>query len=302
MKKIIYLILSVLFIFGFCIKAEALTLSDFFIYQDDAGSSTLHDRNTLTGGFIGSNNDVKIHNDNSTKSIMGGGDLTLHDRNNITGDATFDGSVTLGVANTITGTTSANGVPNSFVPISLPTPTVFSTGGSNVTTGGLLTPGSYGDLTQGGVLSLNLTSGNYYFDQINLNNGNVINLNLSSGAINIYVTGDFDLHDSNNFIITGGSASNVYTEVHGKWNFHNDNTWGGTVYAPNDFIKFHDGNNINGALYSGTFVDIHDDNTLIFSPVSPSNTAAAPEPSTIFLLGLGFLGARRFKKELSRPS
>lgn len=290
----LYIILPVL-LFILPNNSYAFNLSDYFIYQNDVGSWTLHDRNTLDAGLIGSNNEVKIHDDNLTRGVMGGSDLTLHDDNTVNGDATFNGSVTLNSGNTVTGTTSSGGVPNTFTPIALPTPTVFVSGGANVTTGGALAPGSYGDLTQGGTLTLDLISGDYYFDSIDLNNGNTINIDLTGGPVNIYITGDFDIHDSNNFVLTGGSASDIYMELYGKWSAHNDNTWYGIVYAPNEFIKFHDRNEIYGAFYSGEYVDIHNDNGLHFVSSEPP-AGAVPEPLSLALMSFGLLGGSFLRK------
>ncbi len=155
-----------------------------------------------------------------------------------------------------------------------------------------IAPGIYDDVKLPGNVTLTLYGpGNYYFDKIS-NRGPVNNLvfdfkNNPGGTFKIYILNNADFGKINVTMINGGSATRIYTEVHGdglnmengKYCFQvnncrdnvNTSRWLGTVWAPYGAINIgsSSGNSfVTGALWSGTQVRVQCGVTLVYAPFS----------------------------------
>ncbi len=142
-----------------------------------------------------------------------------------------------------------------------------------------ITPGVYDDVRLPGSATLTFSgTGDYIFDKIkNIGTNNFVFdfKNSASGTIRLLVHGDVDLDRIKVNIVNGGSASRIYTEVHGNGSSSSNGTyafliangplgginssWVGTVWAPYAAIKIGSlsgGTDITGALWSGTQVNI----------------------------------------------
>lgn len=142
-----------------------------------------------------------------------------------------------------------------------------------------ITPGKYDDIKLPGAKTLTFNgTGDYIFDKIENVGVNTFVFdfkNSATGSIRLLIHNDVNLDRINVSIINGGSASRIYTEVHGNGSSSSNGTysfliangasgaanssWAGTVWAPYAAIKIGSlsgGTDINGALWSGTQVNI----------------------------------------------
>ncbi len=156
-----------------------------------------------------------------------------------------------------------------------------------------ITPGAYDDIKLSGNKTLTFSgTGIYTFDQIN-NTGGTNNFvfdfqNNTTGVFKIYVHNNVSLGKINVSMINGGSATRIFTEVHGtaSCSFTIDNgssssaatKWLGTVWAPYGSINIGSGSgnsNITGALWSGTQVNVQSGVNIIYAPFSECTTPNA---------------------------
>jgi hypothetical protein len=188
-----------------------------------------------------------------------------------------------------------------------------------VTTGGVLAPGSYGDLhlpVFSGTLTL--TSGNYYFTSFALDGAfTTLNFDLSKGPINVFVTGDVTFGDFLTITANGtpvfnpdGSpntaveslASKVFFETLGNGVLANPfgGPFFGTLEAPNGNIDTSFGAVIGSLLAGGEVT------TGAFAPVyyvgSDRLLAAVPEPSTLVLGGIGAIAGLLYRRRQVAPA
>jgi hypothetical protein len=245
------------------------------------------------------------------------GDIQTNGTVGINGDA-YSGSQTIfSTATTVTGTVTVDG---SDFP-ALPTPTAFTSGGTDYIGSGnngtvSLAPNvSYGELSGGGGWNINLSSGTYYFDSIHFANNTNINLDLSGGAINIFVTGELWFGSGADVNLTnGGDSSMVYWETHeadtlNAFRATGGSDWLGTVYAPYGGIHFGSGSGpttFEGHFWSGwdgTYTNlsgnlVYERSVYIEHGVT-GNLSPIPVPAAVWLFGSGLLGlvgiARRRK-------
>ena len=138
----------------------------------------------------------------------------------------------------------------------------------------------------------------YVFDLIDNKNSNAFVFdfqNNPSGTFQIYVYQNVNLNKGSASIINGGSASRIYTEVHGKgnggyaFNLANGSSggqhtkWLGTVWAPYAAINVGSGtgnSDVNGALWSATQVNIQSGATINYAPYqncATPNANAGPD-------------------------
>lgn len=160
---------------------------------------------------------------------------------------------------------------------------------TDITSTKTITPGSYGEVNLSGGKTLTLKgTGVYVFKEIkNYNSNNFVFdfENSPSGTFLIYVHKNVDLDKLGVTMINGGSASRIYTEVHGfgwsnkLYGFDIANgspsgaatKWLGTVWCPYSAINIGSGtgsSNITGALWSGTQVNIRSNVTIVHAPFS----------------------------------
>jgi len=224
-------------------------------------------------------------------SIHAGGNVQIGPGNTIGGSVVHNPGATVNInasTNVVGGVVS--GVPTAPSLPTLPTATVFASGGANVNSGGILTPGSYGALNLGTGQALTLTAGNYYFDTWDTGAGLDMLLDFTGGAINLFVSGITRFGNNNELTLLNGGASDFFLEGHSEIRIGGGSIFYGIVYAP--FDRIHIGGSgcctsMTGSLWSGTVVDIEHGVTVGLSP----DDIVVPEPSTWMLLTLGLFTA-----------
>ena len=205
---------------------------------------------------------------------------------------------------------SAIGTPTlAILPQQLPVITDFSliypTVGTQKITSGPIGPGNYGDLSISGNSTVTLNGpGTYVFKSITTTGPNssiVFNFNpITTGNFLVYVYGDVILSRTSCLITNGvaGDAKRIFTEVHGTGATNggvtfstsngsngngNTSSWFGSVWAPYAAIKIGTPNGpsmaVQGALWSGTQVNIIDGVNIVYNP-SAVNTCTPPAITT----------------------
>ena len=191
-----------------------------------------------------------------------------------------------------------------ILPQQLPVITNFPTVGILKVTSGLIKPDNYGDLSISGNSTVTLDGpGTYVFKSITTTGPNssiVFNFNSLPGNYLIYVYGDVILNRTSCSITNGGAgaANRIFTEVHGTGATNggvtfstsngsngngNTSSWFGSVWAPYAAIKIGTPNGpsmaVQGALWSGTQVNIIDGVNIVYNP-SAVNTCTPPTITT----------------------
>ncbi|MEP7109841.1 MAG: MBG domain-containing protein [Ferruginibacter sp.] len=169
-----------------------------------------------------------------------------------------------------------------------------------------ITPGTYDDIKLPGNKTLTFSgTGVYVFDKIDNRGGPNFFVfdfkNSPAGTFKIYVHNDVDLGKVIVSMINGGSASRIFTEIHGNgtsssngtWCFNMANCsphssvtkWQGTVWAPYAGINIGSGTGnsiITGALWSGTQVNVQCGTKIIYAPytecITPDANAGPDKP------------------------
>jgi len=151
-----------------------------------------------------------------------------------------------------------------------------------------ITPGEYDDIKLSGGKTLTFKgTGVYTLDKIENKAGTTNSFvfdfqNNPTGTIIIHVHNNVNLEKLSVSMINGGSASRIFTEVHGsglgngKYAFDIANgssasksKWLGTVYAPYAAINVGSGtgnSDITGALWSGNQVNIRSGVNIFYAP------------------------------------
>ncbi len=270
------------------------------------GTVSLFNSNIINGKITAANSPAvtgTILSVGSSTNISGNIDVN---GNIVVTSGTVSGSVTHPSGTTYTGPTPGGG--NITGQPALPTlpampaitsfPAFANVADINSTT--TITPGSYKGIKLSGNKTLTFNgTGVYVFEQI-ANTGGTNNFvfnfqNSSTGTIKIYVHNNINLGKINVSMINGGSASRIFTEVHGtgpcSFNIENGSSsgaatkWLGTVWATNGYINIGSGtgnSNLTGALWSGTQVNIQSGVTIVYAPYSeceaPNANAGIDKP------------------------
>ncbi len=201
-----------------------------------------------------------------------------------------------------------------ILPQAMPIITAFPPAGATNVTSGPIGPGNYGNLTIGGNTTVTLNGpGIYVFKSITTTGPNsklVFNFNsTTTGNFLIYVYGDVLLYRTGCSIINGGGANRIFTEVHGNGSTNtsdktvafsmsngsngngNTSSWFGSVWVPYAAIKIGTPNGpsmaVQGALWSGTQVNIIDGVSIVYSACGSPAITTQPAPPTATCAGSG---------------
>jgi hypothetical protein len=238
-------------------------------------------------------------------------------------------SYTLGSGASVTGGVTAPST-TTFATITMPAATSFTAGGANQTVPTLtdvltLAPGTYGALaTSQQHQTVNLSSGNYYFDAITSQGGFNLKIDLTSGnPVNIYVVGNAAFAGQQTLWVKGAGTSSIsgnvdgyvpidkapqlagliYLETHGTFSMSGGvnathNIWGGTVYASFDVLgnapEISLGQYMEwyGAAYAYDAFVTADHGKWTYVP-----QATVPIPSPMILLGIALAGLAGIKRK-----
>lgn len=268
----------------------------------DSGGNVTLDKTVTVDKNVTAAGNVDIDQNSRVKGNMdSGGNVLIRKDAKVDGAITATGTITL-QSGASAGSQNPGGSPQSpqsYVSPGLPAITSFSAGvvdvikGNNQST--ILAPTSYNVLDLGNANDLFLSSGVYYFGSVNIGRDSKIHIDLTGASknIEIYVLNNATLDQDIFMLLNSGTGSNVYWETHGSFEANEDRIWYGTYYTPYSTMTFDKNSRICGALYSEGKLTLAEDTSLDFcSPYQKQNFA--PEPATLSLLGLGFLGALNF--------
>ncbi len=263
------------------------------------GTVDLVNSNVVSGRITAANSDSITGNAISTgSSLTLGGDIDAYG-NVMIGGGSVAGKVTLSGNRTYSGPSPSGGLfyGTPSLPVLPEMPAISTLRGipdnaQNITGTESVRPGVYGDVTLNGNKTLTLNgTGEYTFRSIK-NSGTTNKFvfdfgpNNPNGKFKIYVKNDVDLNKVLTNIRGTGSANRVYVEVHGTgassatgtiaFNVANgsagsDPKWIGAVWAPYGGISLGAGtgsSDLQGALWSGTQVNVGSGVTIVFTPFS----------------------------------
>lgn len=128
-----------------------------------------------------------------------------------------------------------------------------------------LAPGTYGLVKLGARSVLNLTSGEYYFDQLQTGKNGTINIALSGSELAIFTRRNFQVGLGQTINVTGGDATDIYVEAHKNVKLGRESDWFGTIYAPNKNVIIGQDIPFVGAAYAGKKVVVKDGASVEFS-------------------------------------
>jgi len=220
-------------------------------------------------GSVTANKKVELHKNAAVEQdVISGDDIELKQDAFVGGDATAAGSVKLESGATVGGTISQGANVSPLPPITQVSVSV-SANGDNVTVKKnktkTLAPGEYGKLKAKEKATLNLSGGEYLFEEFDLQKNVTLNLDVSAGPIIIGVEKTVDLHEGVEMTCTG-AASDVLFQVAGNHvQLHKNGTYLGTFLAPQAHIDLHEDSTLTGALY-GDKVQVKKQSTIIPAP------------------------------------
>ena len=194
------------------------------------GTSVLIGGNVKSGDIVNLNGSTRVNG-----NLDASGDITLGTSVRIKGDLTTAGLLFKSNSTIISGTITENGSPappETYNPVTLPPIREFSSGGQNITSNCTFSPGSYGTVNMGTSKSLNLSTGDYYFDSFSMNGSSKLNLDVSEGKIRIYVTGNVNVGTSFRVNVLNGNPEDVYLKTHGDFNMSGSTKWNGIIFCP----------------------------------------------------------------------
>ncbi|HEY6435869.1 MAG TPA: T9SS type A sorting domain-containing protein, partial [Ignavibacteriaceae bacterium] len=148
----------------------------------------------------------------------------------------------------------------------------------NITSTATLVPGSYGNVTLGTSKTLNLSTGDYYFNSISMGGSGKLKLNVANGNIRIYVTGNVTFGTSVEIIILNGGPEKVYLETLGNFQMGGSGKWNGSLFCPLGNITLGTSCTVYGALWTNGEISVggstkiyYRNNTLAKGSDSPEN-------------------------------
>ena len=258
------------------------------------GQSAVVNGNVIAGDRVTMNGSSLVKG-NVDVSHASGSAATLGANSRVDGTITRNTGTSMTVSGTASYGSAVAGTPAPFNPVALPGASVFSAGGADVIKLGhestTLAAGSYDKINLGAYNTLNFTAGSYYFNSLQVDGHNTFNFDLSGGAISLYFTGNVNIGNYLDVVLTGGDASDLYAETKGNWTQDGFGEWTGTIFGAGA------ASNLNFGQYStltGSFIAAHnlsiDGNSVVNLGEAPVGAGSIPEPASVLLSALGLAG------------
>ncbi|MBL7877375.1 MAG: hypothetical protein JNL53_17045, partial [Cyclobacteriaceae bacterium] len=256
------------------------------------GTISLANSNCVTGDITASNSSTT-----SGTVLLAGSNSALGGNIDVKGKIVVSGGVVSGRITQPAGASYSGPSPQGGRVIGSPNLPIFPTLPQiinfppfpqmpDITSTRVITPGGYDDIKLSGNQTLTFKgTGIYILDKIENKNSNNFIFDFENdptGTIKIYVHNNVSLGKLGVTAINGGSASRIFTEVHGKglgssnyaFDIANGSTssksrWLGTVWAPFASINIGSGTgktDVTGALWSGVQVNVQSGVSIVYEP------------------------------------
>ncbi|MCG8606270.1 HYR domain-containing protein, partial [bacterium] len=225
---------------------------DFLLLADDDITISGH---ALSEGNMHANDDIKFKKGAPSThrgNLTGGDDIIIEKNNTINGDATAGDELELDADATIGGTLSED-VP---VPEELLPSIDFSAGGEDVKIRKnqtlSLPPGSYEDVRVKRQATLELshngTTGEYFFESLDLGRGTTLSIHVSSGPVVINAVDKLAFGKSSEVVIIGGDSKSVTFNSLANVRIDKGARVLGTIIAPDSKVRLRKGARFRGAI------------------------------------------------------
>jgi len=209
---------------------------------------------------------TRIGQDCKTGGVISRGPVTVQHRAVVNGNVLSAGTVTKDGDATVTGTITGNGTVSLPALPTLPTCPAATLGGFTVNAGQTMTkpPGSYtnGTVINGG--TLNLQSGDYFFQSLTINAGSTVRV---PATTRVFVRDNMIYNAP--FLATSGSAVQTVSlfGFAGTTTLSMTAAFNGSLVAPNATVLFGSG---SGITYTGSFfgrtMEVNPGSTLVCKP------------------------------------
>jgi len=191
-----------------------------------------------SGGNVCSNGNIEFARglpSTFTGNLSAVGDITIGKDNTVNGNVTAGGILDINSNATVTGTATGNApVATVVLPV-----VSFSAGGADVQLQKneilSLAPGSYGNVHTGNGSTLRLSSGQYYFETMDLQQSTVLEADVSGGAVTMNVSDSVIFHKNARVDIIGEGGSHYFTlrqASNKKISVDNGASFQGSIIAP----------------------------------------------------------------------
>ncbi len=208
----------------------------------------------LSDGDMHSNDKIDFHKGNPsthTGNLTAVGKVKIDKNHTIEGDVTAGGKIDLKGNAVVTGTVTENAT----VAVE-PLPALsFSAGGNKVTVkknqSQSLTPGSYGKVKVDKGGTLELSTGDYFFKDLDLKDNTTLSIDVSNGPVTVNTVKKLHFHKNSEVDINSplGSASQFVTfNSMKKVEIHQGAKVLGTINAPDDKVHLHKNVSFQGAI------------------------------------------------------
>ena len=171
------------------------------------------DRLAISGSVVSTHGDVRIGNDATVKEVVSGGGITIGDRAVVSGGVLANGTAQISSSATVGSVQQQADVDFRDVTWSVTRPSgpqlAISLGPAEKKH---LSPGSYGDLSVKSNARLYLTSGEYFFDQVQIEPQATIVTESSDGPVELYVSQGFTFRG----VVSGVNGIATLHRLHGS--------------------------------------------------------------------------------------
>ena len=212
------------------------------------------DQRVEVDGSVFAGNQIGLNQDSAVGGMLSSGaDIHLGQRTVVAGDAVAAGEVKLKDGAVVGGSIIEGAIVVLPTPLTLPDFSI-STDGPNVTiaknVSENLPPGEYGKLRVKQGATLELSTGNYVFEQIHVEKSAALNFDVTDGPILIDVAKHVEMK-AEVTMASSGPASEVLFRIAGEYvQLHKSGSYLGTFVAPWAQITLHMDAVLTGALYA----------------------------------------------------